>query len=345
MGTLQAKASSTNRGVWCWKTPTSPYGLDSIIGTNALQNAAVSQFKLWGVSHVYGSYGDQLKTIQGQTALAAWNTLLNSNGIESQLLISDTSFGTGDNNILVEMINFNKNQPPEAQVKGVHLDIEPWGLSSWSTDNQYNDLTNLAGVYLQVRNELNVSGQTNVLIYADLADWLDTSVSWPSDAARAGWYSGILTNLAGFTLMAYQQPTFSRIVNVVSWEATNYPGVVRVGIDAGYGETWSNLGAFLTVASQVESNYTDSAGIDIYDFITVEQKAPPVLSLGSAQPWSANGLNLVVQQPVGSNAVIQTSTDLVNWQVLTNFTSAAWLTYFTDSTATNFLYQFYRMQP
>jgi hypothetical protein len=340
-----AHGDSTNRGVWCWKTP-SPYGLDYIIGSNAVENAAVVQFKLWGISHVYGSYGDQLKTTQGQAALAQWNNLLNNNGIESQLLISDTSFGSGDNNILVEMINFNKSQPPAAQCKGVHLDIEPWGLSSWSTDNKYNDLVNLAAVYQQVRTELDTNGEGNVLIYADLADWLDTStINWPSDTVRDQWYAGILTNLAGFTLMAYQQPTFSRIVNVVSWEITNYPGVVRVGIDAGAGETWSNLTSFKTVAEQVESNYTDSAGVDIYDFITVEKEVPPVLGVGTAPPLTANGFNLMLQGPVGSNYVIQASADLLNWQAMTNFSSANWLTYFNDPAATNYPYRFYRVQP
>jgi hypothetical protein len=339
-----AGADSTNRGVWCWKTP-SPYGLDYIIGSNALQNAAVAQFKLWGVSRVYGSYGDQLKTAQGQTALAAWDTLLNSNGIESQLLISDDSFGSGDNNILVEMINFNKTQPAAAQVKAVHLDIEPWALSSWDT-NPYNALLNLAGAYQQVRTELDTNGESNVLIYADLADWLDTSsVNWPSDSVRDQWYSGILTNLAGFTLMAYDQPTYSRIVNVVSWEMTNYPGAVRVGIDAGAGETWSNLNSFVTVARQLESNYTDSAGVDIYDFITVEREAPPVLGLGSTSPLTSSGINLMVQGPIGSNYVVQASTDLVNWQTITNFYSATWLTHFYDSTATNYQYRFYSLMP
>ena len=340
----RAGADSTNRGVWCWKTP-SPYGLDYIIGSNALQNAAVAQFKLWGISHVYGSYGDQLKTAQGQVALAGWNNLLNNNGIESQLLISDDSFGSGDNNVLVEMINFNKNQPASAQCKAVHLDIEPWALSSWDA-NPYNALTNLAGVYQQVRTELNTNGESNVLIYADLADWLDTSsVNWPSDSVRDQWYSGILTNLAGFTLMAYDQPTFSRIVNVVSWEMTNYPGVVRVGIDAGAGETWSNLGAFWAVANQIESNYTDSAGVDIYDFITVEEVAPPILGFGSTPPLSPSDFNLMVQGPVGSNYVIQASTDLVNWQTVTNFLSTTWLTYCSDPAATNYSYRFYQVVP
>ena len=342
--TLHARADSTNRGVWCWKTP-SPYGLNYIIGTDALQNAAVQQFKLWGISHVYGSYGDQLKTTQGQAALAGWNTLLNNNGIESQLLISDYTLGAGDNNIILQMISFNQSQPAAAQVKGVHLDLEPWGQSSWGTDDKYNDLVNLASEYQQVRAELDASGQSNVLVYADMTDWLDSSptINWPSSTVRDQWYSDILTNLAGITLMSYQKNTFSRIQSAVSWELANHPGVVRVGIDAGAGETWSDLGAFLTVAGQLESTYTDSAGIDIYDLITFEKIVPPVLGIGSAPPLTSSGFSLVVQGPIGSNCVVQASTDLANWQTVTNFLSASWLTYLTDPAATNSPYRFYQV--
>jgi hypothetical protein len=343
---LCAEADSTNRGVWCWKTP-SPYGLDSIIGSNALENAAVKQFKLWGVSHVYGSYGDQLSSSQGQAALAAWNGLLYSNGIDSQLLISDDTLGSGDNNVIVEMINFNKKEPAASQCRGVHLDLEPWGLSTWNNGTNYQMLLGLAASYQEVRTELNTNGQTNVLVYADQADWLNnlTSVNWPSESVCEQWYSDILTNLAGITLMAYEQPTFARLTNAVEWQMTNYPSVMRVGIDAGQGETWSNLNAFWTVAGQVESNYTDSAGVDIYDFITVEDEAPPLLYFGSTPPLTINGLNMVVQGPVGSNYTVQASTDLSNWQVITNFLSTTWLTYFTDSAATNYSNRFYFVTP
>lgn len=338
---LRANADSTNRGVWCWKSP-GPYGLDFILGTNALQNAAVSEFKLWGISHVYGSYGDQLKNAAGQTNLAAWITLLNNNGIESQELISDTSFGSGDNNVLVEMINFNKSQPAAAQFKGVHLDIEPWGLSSWSTDNKYYDLTNLAGVYQTVRTELNTNGLTNVLIYADLADWLDNigTINWPSSAVRDAWYSGILTNLAGITLMAYEQPTLAGIENVVSWEMSAHPGVVRVGIDAGVGETWANLNSFDAVAEQVEAAYGTSAGVDLYDFATVEGAVHGVLGTGA---YPTNAFNMVLRGPVGSNYVVQTSTDLATWQTFTNFNSTSWLTYLKDVNWSNETARFYKL--
>ena len=181
------------------------------------------------MSHVYGYYG-QLQTLPGQTNLAAWNNLLDSNGIESQLLISDNTLGTGDNNIILEMIAFNERQSPASRFKGVHLDLEPWGLASWPTDNKYNDLVNLAAEYQQVRGELDTHGESNVLIYADLAAWLDTTtINWPSTTVRDQWFSGILTNLAGFTLMAYDESTYSQLVNVCSWELASHPGVVRIG--------------------------------------------------------------------------------------------------------------------
>lgn len=343
---IRVEAQSTNRGVWCWKTP-APYGLDFIINSNAQEDAAVRRFKLWGISHVYGSYGDQLATQAGQAALAAWNGLLADNGIESQLLISDDSFGSGDNNILVEMMNFNKNQPQASQCRAVHLDIEPWGLSTWNNGSNYEMLVALAGTYAQVRNELNTNGETNVLVYADQADWLDNpgSVNWPSDTVRNQWFSDILTNLAGVTLMAYDQPTYARINNVVSWQMTNYPGAFRVGMDAGAGETWSNLGSFFPVARQVESNYTDSAGVDIYDFITVQQVAPPILSIGPTPAPGPEGINLLLQGPVGSNYTVEASTDLVNWQVTTNFSSKSWLTYLTDPASSNYSSRFYQVAP
>jgi len=339
-----AGADGANRGVWCWGTP-SPYGLDYIVGTSDLENATVAQFKRWGIKHVFGFYGTQLKTVPGQAALAAWNTLLSNNGIESQLLISDYSLGPGDNNIIIEMINFNTNWPPAAQFKAVHLDIEPWGLPTWGGDSKYDDLVALANSYQKVRAELNTSGETNVLVYADQAVWLNnlTVINWPSVRVRDQWFSSNFTNLAGITLMAYEQPTYSRIVTAVSWQLTSYPNLVRVGIDAGVGQTWSNLDAFVTVAGQVEFYNKNSPGVDIFDFQVFEEMVPPVVSFGPAPLSHQSGFNFTVQGPIGSNCVVQASTDLVNWQSITNFSSKTWLTIITDLTAANHPYQFYRV--
>jgi hypothetical protein len=53
----------------------------------------------------------------------------------------------------------------------------------------------------------------------------------------------------------------------------------------------------------------------------------------------------MLQAPIGSNYVIQASSDLINWQTLTNLITASWLSYFTDPTATKVPTRFYQVIP
>jgi hypothetical protein len=69
---------------------------------------------------------------------------------------------------------------------------------------------------------------------------------------------------------------------------------------------------------------------------------PITLGFNTAQPLSADGFLLTVQGPRGSNYVIQVSSDLINWQPLTNFVSTNATMYFQDTTATNYSRRFYR---
>ena len=69
---------------------------------------------------------------------------------------------------------------------------------------------------------------------------------------------------------------------------------------------------------------------------------PIMLGFGSTHPWSTNGFNLTLQGPVGSNYIIQVSTNLVNWQPVTNFTITNSPFSFQDATATNYNRRFYR---
>lgn len=57
--------------------------------------------------------------------------------------------------------------------------------------------------------------------------------------------------------------------------------------------------------------------------------------------WATNICNLILQGPVGSNYVIQVSTNLSSWGPLTNFITTSSPFYFKDSAATN-KYRFYR---
>jgi len=68
----------------------------------------------------------------------------------------------------------------------------------------------------------------------------------------------------------------------------------------------------------------------------------PTLGLGSAQPLTTNGLSLMLHGYIGSNYVIEASTDLLNWVPVTNFAIINSPFYFTDPTATNYQWRFYR---
>jgi hypothetical protein len=67
----------------------------------------------------------------------------------------------------------------------------------------------------------------------------------------------------------------------------------------------------------------------------------PLLGTGSSF-WGTNGFNLTLNGPLGSNLVIQSSTNLFNWTPLTNFVITNPPIHFSDPAATNFNHRFYR---
>jgi hypothetical protein len=70
--------------------------------------------------------------------------------------------------------------------------------------------------------------------------------------------------------------------------------------------------------------------------------SPVVLGFGLAQPLTRNGLALMLQGPVGSNYVIQSSKDMRIWLPITNFVTTSSPFYFNDPGATNYNQRFYR---
>jgi hypothetical protein len=66
------------------------------------------------------------------------------------------------------------------------------------------------------------------------------------------------------------------------------------------------------------------------------------LDVGPAPIWSTNGLSLALDGPLGSNYLIQTSTDLVNWTPIRYFGITNSPFYFNDAAATNSGVRFYR---
>ena len=70
--------------------------------------------------------------------------------------------------------------------------------------------------------------------------------------------------------------------------------------------------------------------------------SPVVLGFGLAQPLTRKGLALMLQGPVGSNYVIQSSKDMRIWLPITNFVTTSSPFYFSDPQATNYNQRFYR---
>jgi len=75
---------------------------------------------------------------------------------------------------------------------------------------------------------------------------------------------------------------------------------------------------------------------------TVKSNPTARLALGPAPVWSANGMSLALNGPVGSNYVIEASADLVNWTPIQSITLTNSPFYFRDAPATNSPDRFYR---
>src|SRR5207302_5339703 len=79
-----------------------------------------------------------------------------------------------------------------------------------------------------------------------------------------------------------------------------------------------------------------------YRFVPLATVVRPKLSLASASPLAGNGFDLALAGVPGISYGIQCSTNLADWDQLTNFVSTNSVMYLRDSSATNFRQRFYR---
>ena len=97
-------------------------------------------------------------------------------------------------------------------------------------------------------------------------------------------------------------------------------------------------GTVTVSASQPGNNsYAAATSVAQSFFVT-----PPDNTIVSPQRLSNGSFQLAFYGLTGSNYLIQTSTNLLDWQPFTNFTGTNFLLYFNDSGATNFKQRFYR---
>ncbi len=142
-------------------------------------------------------------------------------------------------------------------------------------------LLNLRDTYTAIRAQLDNNGCPDVKIYADLPVWFDSLTSnlgWANMADRNQWFDDIAQSLDGITLMAYERSTLSSIVSGVGWEAANFNGEVRIGLNAaevGPGETFADYDALMGMAESLESYYgTNIGGIDFHALTTFSDLSP-----------------------------------------------------------------------
>ncbi|HEY5504943.1 MAG TPA: hypothetical protein VIK28_07275 [Sedimentisphaerales bacterium] len=100
-------------------------------------------------------------------------------------------------------------------------------------------------------------------------------------------------------------------------------------------------GTVTVSASQPGNNsYATATSVTQSFFVT-----PPDNTIVSPQRLPNGSFQLAFYGLTSSNYTIKTSTNLITWQIFTNFTGSNMLFYFNDPAATNFKQRFYRVMP
>ena len=329
-------AECKHRGVWFWQDAGNPYGAAAIVGNAGLENQTVTFLSSKWVKRVYGSYGTQ--PITSPAVSAAWNAKLNAAGIQSQFLMSETTsiFPTNHPSLLTKIsqrvLNFNSAPGRTAPQKfdALHLDIEPQALPNWSalTSSEKRDhLLLLRDTYAIIRQHLVTQGVPTFPVYADLPVWFDRlpvdggQIGWTNAADRNQWFTNIAASLTGYTLMAFDQSSFSAISNSVSWELTNGISTqVRVAIEADVGvtNTWTNMPAFNAMLETLEAAYGPTHAVDIQSYVKWREAiaAGPVIPVAVAFALVSPlvGGDIQFETDTISTYIVLHSIDLCHWQ-------------------------------
>lgn len=102
--------------------------------------------------------------------------LASAEGIEVELLAGDPSWGLANMHpealtFIDNAIAFTQNSSDGQQPVGIHLDVEPYLLDSWDTD-QPGTITQYLNLLLNVKNKL-ISGGTPLSLGVDIPFWFD----------------------------------------------------------------------------------------------------------------------------------------------------------------------------
>ena len=284
-------AAAQNRSAWMWQKTSHPYGAANILGNAAKEAEVITKMGAWGFDRLYLSSGTMSISTPG--VVANWNASLDDVGIDVQFLISrfDAAIEPGRAQLLdriqARMIDYNNARvDPREHFDAVHLDIEPHTTDVWDNGSpavKRDQLLEMKTTYAAVRSLLDAGGQTGVKIYADLPVWYDSSssIGWTDTAERDQWFADISVPLDGLTMMAYERSSFSSIVNGVTYEANNFSGEVRVGLnnkEIGPGDTFEDFDAYAAMIDAVDNDASLAlGGVDHHTFYLLAQLSPAPL--------------------------------------------------------------------
>ncbi|MFV0337156.1 MAG: hypothetical protein ACK5LK_02785 [Chthoniobacterales bacterium] len=280
-------AVSSQRGVWFWGSGGDPWGSTNVVGDAEKETAARNIFTANGIANVYGSYSN--RPVSEASTIAAWNTSLDTLGITSDLLMSENSWlepinhSSMTDKIQDRLLTFNAGVSESARFRGLHLDIEPQALATWSGMDGLEkkaELYKLLDLYNVARTYLDDNGGSAITLAADLPVWFDSSpsIAWTDISERDAWFDSVATVLDSISLMPFDRDTFSSIDSGVNWERENiFDAAVRVGLETDILGTWPTTAAFFAMADTIESTYGESTGIDIQAFTTFAPIAPTAI--------------------------------------------------------------------
>lgn len=265
----------------------------------------------WGFDRVYTSTNTLPE--DDPTTMARWNSSLDDMGLRVQMLMGDSDATTPSgrtsllNKVQSRLIDFNLSRSDAREhFDGIHLDIEPHTTDQWqngSATNRRDILLELQATYVSVRSLLDSWGQTGVKIYADIPVWYDSSssIGWSDDAQRDQWFQDIALALDGLSMMAYERSTLSSIVDGVEYEANNFNGEVRVGINAkeiGPGDTFEDYSQYMAMAEALEGDIgIPIGGVDFHPLYLFAELSPtPQFSADFDQDGGIDGKDFLAWQ-------------------------------------------------
>jgi hypothetical protein len=295
-------ADTAERGVWMYRHPGNILGTDHIVGDATEEMTARTNLQADQITRVYGNYGD--RPVNDTASVASWNAQLESDGIDSQLLIGD-----GDDifpgcrqemiqRVQARLIDFNASVAAAEQFVALHLDIEPQQYkqgNAWSTTTTcgqeiqpwafWDDLSStgraerydmLRETIIDVRAHLDANGHTATPLYVDLAPWIDSSANfdWSTTSAvtdGTDWLTQVATQVDGMTFMTYERDSATSIDSAVAGESS-LNTQLRVSVNAreraplSSTTTWTDLNAMWTVVGDLEATHCGARPVDLFNY-------------------------------------------------------------------------------